>query len=309
MLVAVLMVFVIFSFTSVADLNISYLANSDSRETAHTIKLQYEIESRINKAMWRINSGDDESVNMSSEGASVSWDPQLGILSIGTENDQTNSEVQLDLSENTPFSRALASKTRIKTYGYHVDIEEEHSLQQVDLLPELDPSYFIINRAIIHHGNQDSWSKQSLQIEGIHIFLGNNLEISDLNLENSTLLFLGDSITFNENNIVKAPVPLDSLDAADPALVFMNPSTEFTLKWGTQVEGAIYCAGHLDIENATLTGPVVSNSITLTGNVDFIDDQHPEYYRWTRGFGNQDDYDWPKHVDQVRSTNRNKTLS
>ncbi|NQT63299.1 MAG: hypothetical protein HQ556_10115 [Candidatus Marinimicrobia bacterium] len=272
------------------------------------IKQQYAMESSINEALWRINSGADELVNLSAGGVTIAWDSENYHLSVGTENSQTESEILLDLTESTPFSSAIASRTPIQTNGYFADVEEDHPVQQVDLIPTVEPAYFIINRAVIHRGDQTAWSKKDLQIEGIHIFLGNNLEISDLDLENSTLLFLGDDITFRGSNTIKAPAPVDSLPAA-PAVVFMNPHTTFTLRYGTHIEGAVFCAGHLDIENATLTGPVVANSVTLTGNVDFKDDLHPNYYRWNMGFANQHDYDWPKHVGRWRSVKWNKAIS
>jgi len=308
MLIAVLMVFVIFSFTSVANLSIAYIANSSSTGTTQNIKQLYEMESQINEALWRINSGPDDLVNVSSEEATIIWDSQHNTLSIGTETYKVRSEVQLDLSTDTPFSSAIASRTPIDMNGYFADVEDEHPLQQVDQLPAIDPSYFIINRAVIHHSDQTTWSEKSLQVEGIHIFLGNNLEISGLNLVNSTLIFLGDNISFRGSNNIKAPAPVNSL-AALPAVVFMNPHINFTLRYGTHIEGAVFSAGHLDIENAKLTGPVVANSVTLTGNVDFIDDAHPEYYRWQEGFGNMDSYDWPKHLKRLKSTQWNKILS
>ncbi|MBC8376407.1 MAG: hypothetical protein H8E26_10210 [FCB group bacterium] len=308
MLVAVLILFIVFSFTSVADLSVSLASNSGSMESARNIKQQYEMESSINEALWRINSGADELVNLKADGVTIAWDSEKYLLSIGTENRQRESEIQLDLTESTPFSSAIASRTPIQTNGYFADVEEEHPVQQVDLIPTVDPAYFIINRAFIHHGDQTTWSKKDLQIEGIHIFLGNSVEISGLDLENSTLLFLGDDITFRGSNTIKAPAPVDSLPAV-PAVVFMNPHTKFTLRYGTHVEGAVFCAGHLDIENAALTGPVLANSVTLTGNVDFRDDLHSDYYRWNMGFGNQHDYDWPKHVGRWRSVKWNKPIS
>jgi len=85
MLVAVLIIFVVFSFTGVAALNVSQLSNSTLSGTSQNIKLQYELESRINKAMWHINSGKDQLVNLSSEGTKVQWDSQHHVLSVGVE--------------------------------------------------------------------------------------------------------------------------------------------------------------------------------------------------------------------------------
>ena len=138
--------------------------------------------------------------------------------------------------------------------------------------------------------------------------MGNNLEISGLNLENSTLVFLGTNILFSNDNILKAPVPAADADAV-PALVLLDPDTNFDIQAGTHIEGAIFCAGQLNIQNATLTGPIVANHISLTADLNLIDADHQEYYRWNKGFGNKNDYDWPKHVSRWKSTKWNRILS
>jgi hypothetical protein len=172
MLVAVLMVFVVFSFTGVAVLNVSYFSSSTAMETVNNIKLQYEMESSINQALWRINCGTDSLVNYSSGGITTLWNPQLSILSVGIENYQMETEILLDLSADTPFDRAIASNNPINTDGYVADAAAEHEIRQFDELPIVDYGYFLLNTAVIHHGNQSSWSENSMEIEGIHIFLG-----------------------------------------------------------------------------------------------------------------------------------------
>jgi hypothetical protein len=308
MLVAVLMVFVVFSFTGVAVLNVSYFSSSTAMETVNNIKLQYEMESSINQALWRINCGTDSLVNYSSGGITTLWNPQLSILSVGIENYQMETEILLDLSADTPFDRAIASNNPINTDGYVADAAAEHEIRQFDELPIVDYGYFLLNTAVIHHGNQSSWSENSMEIEGIHIFLGNNLEISGLDLENSTLVFLGNNILFSDDNIIKAPLPEGSSDAV-PAIVLLNPYTSFNIQAGTHIEGAIYCAGQLNIDNATLTGPIVAKTINLTNDINFIDEDHQEYYRWTKGFGNMNDYDWPKHIARWKTAKWSKILS
>jgi len=302
------MVFVIFSFTGVAVLNVAYLSSSASAETVQNIKLQYQMESSINEALWKINSGADSLVNYSSDGEITIWDPQLGILSVDIENFNMEAEILLDLSVNSPFDRAIASNNPINTNGYSTAAEEEHAISEFDVIPTVDYEYFLLNSPIIHHGNQESWSEASLAAEGTHIFLGNNLEISGLDLENSTLVFLGTNILFSDDNLIKAPVPEEDADAV-PALVLLNPYTVFSLQAGTHIEGAIYCAGQLSIDNATLTGPIVSSSVTLAADINFIDGEHQEYYRWNKGFGNKNDYDWPKHVNRWRTSKWGKILS
>lgn len=305
MLVAVLMVFVIFSFTGVAVLNVSYLSSAASLETTQNIRLQYEIESRINEALWRINAGADTLVNYNIDGASVNWDPSLSILSVDVNNYCMESEILLDLSMDTPFSSAIASSNSINTDEYTATAEEEHAVQKFNVMPNVDYDWFLQNAAVIHHGNQKSWSEASLSQEGVHIFLGNNLEITGLSLENSTLVFLGNDILFSSNNTIKAPVPSGSEDAV-PAIVFINPYTDLTILAGTHIEGAIFCAGQLNVENATLSGPVVAGDVTLLSDINFIDKEHPKYYRWTQGFGNENDYDWPKFVSRWRTNKWNR---
>ena len=308
MLVSILIVFAIFSFTGITALNMALSTNPVPVETTQSIKLQYEMETKINKALWQINSGADSYVNYSAEGTTVTWDPTRSILSVDIENSNLESEVVMDLSDDTPFHRALASNNPIRVYGNKANFEEKHEMRQFDELPVVDYAYFLLNRTIIHNGNQSSWSMDSLEIEGIHIFTGNNLEISGLNLENSTLVFEGRNIHFSNNNDIKAPIPSDSMDAV-PAIVFMNPFTNFTLPEGSLVEGAIFCAGQINIENATLTGPVVANTIILSDNVDFVDEGHQEYYRWHKGFGKKSDYDWPKHISRSRTIKWNNVVS
>jgi len=305
MLVGVLMIFLVFSFTGVAVLNVSYLSNSNSMETTKNIRLQYEIESRINESLWRINAGVDTLVNYSIDGATVLWDPQLSILSVDVQRFDMEAEILLDLGDDTPFSSAIASNHPINFDAYVAEAEESHAIQQFDVMPVVDYGWYLTNNPIIHHGNQESWKESDLNQEGIHIFLGNNLNVSNLNLENSTLVFLGNDILFSSNNIIKAPVPTDSSDA-QPAIVFMNPYTSLTIAEGTQVEGAIFCAGRLYLENATLSGPVVADRVTLTDDIQFIDSLHPHYYRWNKGFGEKNDYDWPKHVDRWTTAKWNK---
>ena len=85
MLVAVLMLFVVFSFTGVAVLNVSYLSSANSAETVNNIKLQYATESSINEALWRINTGVDSLVNTNADGIVTLWDETTNILSVNVD--------------------------------------------------------------------------------------------------------------------------------------------------------------------------------------------------------------------------------
>ncbi|NQV14631.1 hypothetical protein HQ531_04170 [bacterium] len=308
MLVAVLMILVVFSFTGVAVLNVSYLSSSATIDTKDNIKMQYAVESNINEALWRINAGVDSLVNFSSDGVTCSWESSSNILSVSVDNFIMESEILLDLSEDTHFDRALASSTPITTNGYTTLIEDQHQKRQFSFLPQPDIQFFLDNADVVHHGNGASWHEASLVVEGIHVFTGNNLDIADISLNNSTLIFLGKNIIFNGTNVIKAPIPLDSI-AALPALMFTNPEANLVLAEGDSIEGAIFCAGSLSLGEVTLSGPVVAQSISLTSNIDFMDGEYEEYFRWTKGFGNQQDYDWPKQIGRWKTLKWNKTIA
>lgn len=207
----------------------------------------------------------------------------------------------LDLSEDTPFNRGLASNNPINTYGYDIELAEKHRIRTFKLLPDVDLSYFQDKAVVVHHGNQASWKEADLALEGIHIFTTSNVNISDLTLNNSTLVFTGRGITFNGINHVRAPLPADSSDA-QPVLVFTDSDVSVTLAVGNQFEGAIYCAGQIVLNNPILTGPVIAESIYLNHNQEFLDDEFSEYYRWTAGFGQRSNYNWPKQINRWKNT-------
>ncbi|MCF7824908.1 MAG: hypothetical protein K9N35_12160 [Candidatus Marinimicrobia bacterium] len=297
MLVAVIMAFVVLSFTGVAVLEVGYSSKSTSLETVENIVLQYEVESSINEALWKINIGEDSLVNFDQDGIICSWDPETQILTVNVDNGDVATEVELDLSEDTHFQRGFASNNTIMTNNFNTGIEEENQLRRFNFLPAVDLEYFYDHKVKVHNGNDASWKDDYLEDEGIHIFTGNNLMIDSVSLENSTLVFTGKGITFTGTNTIKAPLPVDSEDAL-PALVFLDPDEDFTLSSGDHIEGAIYCAGQLNIENPTLTGPIISKFISLNDDIDLLDDEFSEYYRWTAGFGSKDDYDWPKQINR-----------
>ncbi|MBT4033968.1 MAG: hypothetical protein HOB84_00800 [Candidatus Marinimicrobia bacterium] len=319
MLVAVLMVFVIFSFTGVAVLNVSYLSSSTSMETVQNIKLQYEMESKINEALWRINTGVDSIVNYSSGGTTINWDSQLNILSVGIDNFNMESEVLLDLSEDTHFDRALASDATINTNNFDTDIAEENSSRFFTFMPEVDLDYFTDNAVAVHSNWFKRWDGDSEHeddeafAEGIHIFTGSFIELKDMELNNCTLVFTGRFVFFSNSNHINAPVPVDSSNAL-PALVFTNPDNNFYVaaeganhEKEDVINGAIYTAGTIILKKGELSGPIVGKTINLEDgsgyahDIRFRDTEHPWHYRWQHGFKEKSHYDWPKRIGRWRT--------
>jgi len=324
MLVAVLMVFVIFSFTGVAVLNVSYLSSSTSAETVDNIKLQYAVESSINQSLWRINNGPDSLINMNIDGITTEFDPVLNTLCVSVDKFQMESEILLDLSEDTHFDRALASDETIEINGNEPDIDEENRSRNFSFMPEVDLDYFMDNAVAVHSNWFYRWDGDSEHehdeafAEGIHVFTGSFIELKDMDLSNCTLVFTGRFVFFSNSNHINAPIPTDSADAM-PALVFTNPDNHFLVAAeGTQYEkedvinGAIYTAGTIILKKGELSGPIIGKTISLendfgyTNNIRFRDTEHPWFYRWTAGFREKSHYDWPKQIGRWKTTKWNK---
>jgi len=324
MLVAVLMIFVIFSFTGVAVLNVAYVSTASSAETVNNIKLQYAMESSVNESLWRINNGPDSLINITTNGITTVFNPVLNTLSVNVDKFQMESEILLDLSEDTHFDRALASDETIDTDGNTLDFDEENRSRFFTFLPEVDLEYFTDNAVATHSSWFHRWDGDSEHeddesfAEGIHIFTGSFIELRDMTLDNCTLVFTGRFISFSNNNNISAPMPSDSADAL-PALVFTNPSNYFVVAAeGSSYEkedvinGAIYTAGTIILKKGELSGPIVGKTISLSddsgysNDIRFRDTEHPWFYRWTKGFGHRHNYDWPKQIGRWKTMKWNK---
>jgi len=326
MLIAVLMIFTVFSFTGVAALNVAFLSSSSAAETVNNIKLQYAMESSINESLWRINNGPDSLINADADGIMTEFDPLLNTLCVKVDKFQMEGEILLDLSEDTHFDRALASDETIATNGNETDIDEDHSSRFFTFMPEVDLDYFYDNAVAVHgewlhrwDGDSDHEDDEAFA-EGIHVFTGSFIELRNMTLSNCTLVFTGRAILFSNSNTISAPVPADSADAL-PALVFTNPSNYFLVAAeGTNhdqedvINGAIYTAGTIILRKGELSGPIVGKTISLedgigyANNIRFRDSEHPWFYRWTAGFKNKSQYDWPKQIGRWKTNKWQKKL-
>ncbi len=128
--------------------------------------------------------------------------------------------------------------------------------------------------------------------------------------------FTGVFIFLKGDNVIHAPTPVDSSEAI-PALVFSNPYVSVSISegdWGwtpggyryyeaagDDIQGAIYCAGRLIHLNGSISRPVMGRIVSLDDDFDFLDTEFNQYYRWTRGFGQRDSYDWPKQLHRWKT--------
>ena len=316
MLVAVLMIFVVFSFTGVAVLNVSYISSVSSAETVNNIKLQYAMESSVNESLWRMNNGPDSLINVEADGITTLFDPVLNVLSVKVDKFQMETEILLDLSEDTHFDRALASDETITTNDYAVDADDENQSRFFSFMPEVDLAYFTDNAVATHTQSWYQWNdleEDDFGGEGIHVFTGWFIELKNCSFENSTLVFTGRYINFEHQNEIDAPVPVDSADAM-PALVFTNPDNYFEIEAEgknydreDKINGAIYTAGTIVLKKGELSGPIVGKTITMehgeeyNNQIDFKDTEHPKHYRWTKGFKHKKHYDWPKQIGRWKT--------
>jgi len=224
---------------------------------------------------------------------------------VAVSSDEETRAVTADLSEDMHFNHSIATNDSLELGFYTLGAQPAHTARgEFRFLPQVDLQYFI-DSAVTIHTQSDYWFEQSdFTEEGIHIFTGSNLVFESVELENSTLVFTGTEIWFYKKNDIRA---LKNADEQLPALVFTNKDVYFDLDkewyWDSDIiAGAIYCAGKLEICHARLTGPVVANKVKVVRDLDFYDEYGAEYYVWNKGFGNYDDYDWPKHIQNWDET-------
>lgn len=297
MLIAVIMIFVVFSFTGVAVLNVSYLSSQTSAETVRNIKLQYAMESSVNETLWRINNGPDSLVNVNFDGITTIWDETNMILSVNVDKFQMESEIVLDLSEDTHFDRGIAAEENIELDGYDPGTETENQARDgFNFLPEADIQWFLDNATEVHNDSWKVWRNRTFP-NGIHVFTGNFIALDDIRIRSGVLVFTGHHVSFWGDNDITAPEG-DSTSTY-PAVVFTHPNQNFDIyshSGNETITGAIYCKGNIDVYNGNISGPIIGKNVTLNNNFDLQDDLHANRYRWTKGFGHRHNYDWPKQI-------------
>ena len=304
------MIFTIFSFTGVAVLNVSYLSSSNSMDTINNIKLQYATESSINEALWRINTGIDSLVNANLDGISTVWDETSMILSVNVDKFQMESEILLDLSEDTHFDRAIAAEETVDLDGFDAGIDDERRVRSnFDFLPEVDLQYFIDSAVTIHSESWKYWNNETFS-DGIHVFTGSRITIEDCNIASGTLVFTGKYVRFIGGNVINAP--LGDSTSTNAAVIFTHVDQNFEIYSpyaDETITGAIYCKGNINLYNGNISGPIMGKNVSLHSHFNFRDSENSNRFRWTKGFGHHDNYDWPKQIGRWKTNKWNKKHS
>jgi len=279
-------------------------------DTINNIKLQYATESSINEALWRINMGVDSLVNSSVDGITTQWEPTTNILAVNVDKFEMEAEIILDLSDDTHFDRGIAAEETVDLDGYDAGLEEEHKVRgNFDFLPEVDLQYFLDNAVEIHTENWKKWDNETFQ-DGIHVFTGYYLTLENIKLASGTLVFIGHHINFWFGNDITAAA--GDTSGTYPAVIFTNPAQNFdaySLNGDESITGAIYCKGNITLRNGHFSGPIMGKNVSLLNNFSLKDSEHSDRYRWTKGFGNRDSYDWPKQISRWKTRRWHKKIN
>lgn len=266
-------------------------------ETINNIKLQYAVESSINEALWRINVGADSLVNIDIDGVTTVYDSATHVLSVNVDKFQMESEILLDLSEDTHFDRGIAAEEEVVLNGYDPGLDSEQQPRgNFEFLPDVDIDYFTDNAVEIHTNSFYKLEDDTLT-DGIHVFTGNYITLEDVTLLSGTVVFTGHHVRFMYDNYI-ASAPGDTTGAL-PAVVFTNPNQNFDLysqHQGETIIGAIYCKGNVTLRNGFVSGPIVGKTVTMYDDLNFLDTENSGKFKWTKGFGHRDNYDWPKQI-------------
>jgi hypothetical protein len=297
MLAAVLSLFMIFSFTGVAALNLSSFTAMETQDAVQTMKNQYSVESALNVALWRINASGGQVSNFTDGPVSAEWDSLTNELSVSIDRYDKQLTIDVYLGEDHHFNHALSATDSIDFGGNDVDMDTEP--RDFTFLPIVDMDYWNSRAVQVHNHTWWSLSNQTLT-PGVHIFNGNWMWIEDVTLE-GTAIFTGRFIFFlGENNIT---APADSL-TSDPALVFTNDRNVVYLN-NDNIYGAIYSAGRIILQGGNISGPVTGKVINIQHSYSFWDTENRHFYKWTRGFGDYSSYNWPKNIGRWRTSYTN----
>lgn len=298
-IVAVMITAVVFSITGLGVLNLALLVNFDTDTAAQTIEEKIEAESAVNIALWKVNAGDDTLGTYTDGNVTSVFDSTELLLTVSYAGTEDTTGFKAYLKKDHHFNHAMASQNAILTYSYSTGEEEENRPRDnFEFLPIVDEAYWLAVADSIYTGSSRTYYDSDLT-EGINVFTGNNITFYRISLDNTTMVFTGGGeVYFSHSNTIRASYT-DS--TAFPALVFTDTSsTVFINEWFSSridhIEGAIFSNGHVLIRRGELSGPIVGRDISVIRNINFLDDQYPQYYTWQHGFGDFTSYDWPKNI-------------
>ena len=294
MLAAVLTMFLVFTMSGVAVLNLSSFTAMESQNAVQSLQNQYDVESSVNVAMWKINNVSDTFGSYEDGNVTVAYDSLTNELVASIDRFDKTYEIAMDLSDDHHFNRGIAATDSIELNNHSLTVAADHSSRKFNFLPDADLDYYMDNATQVHSQSFTTFSNDTLY--GIHVFTGSLISLHDITVY-GTLVFTGRFVWFTGGMEINAAADENNSNAA---LVFTH-SNQITMLNDVTVNGPIYAKNKIKIYgNAQLSGPVVGKVVELNGDVDLLDTENPQYYKWNRGFGDYSDYSWPKHIGRWR---------
>jgi hypothetical protein len=298
MLVTVLATALIMSVTGVAVMEFGFYGRTEAIDAVHTIKNRYTVEAHVSKALWRINNFSDDQVSYTDGPVTVNYDSTTMRLLVGVSQYDEARAVIADLVEDMHFDHAIAASDSLVLNDFTIGAESHHTSKgEFGFLPQINLQYFIDSAVAVHEEDYYWYDDADFTEEGIHVFTGEDPYLNSVTLHNSTVVFTSQWVTFWKDCDIRAAK--DSTNQL-PAVILTNPDIIFNVnrefRRQDHIEGAIYCAGKIKLNRGELTGPILATRVEVKRDMNFIDDQHPEYYIWHTGFGSYNAYDWPKFV-------------
>ena len=282
-----LIYFAIFSLTGLAALSMAaYYRVETAHSVVHTTN-DLALESVLNEALWRINSGPDSLANFTRGDFTVALDSSDTQLSI------TGPTISLtvELEEMHPFNHGVAYRDDIDTSTYSVTVLPGHGIHRFNFLPPVDTAYYRSHAVAVYNGNV---TFDSVMTPGIHFVEKGNVFLKNGSYLNGTLVIMGKLKVVGTEVTLNATT--DTSGVYLPALIVADSTADMTTTPGIIIRGPIYSTGPFDIKGGTLTGPLVGTSIVLSQKLDINDQANEKYYRYPPGFGDVHAYDWPKRI-------------
>lgn len=209
--------FLIFSIMGLAVLTLAAHWQITNLEEVHDVKNRYAVESTLNLALWRINSGSNSLANFELNSTTSQYSDSTNFLTVTTNRWNKPHQIKVRMGEDHHFNHGVAAKQNLG--GSHtLTVSSAHKFRKFDFLPTIDITYFENNAVGIHDSSSFSLANDTLS-PGIHLFEGDWIILTDMYLE-GTLVFRGTNIFFFGENTVQAPVYqaelLDTLNADPP---------------------------------------------------------------------------------------------
>ncbi len=284
--------FLVFSITGMAILTLSAQARLLIQDNIHIVRNQYAVESILNKALWRMNSGPDSLANFTEQGVTASYVDSSRILSVSTNRWGQPRQVNVEVEQDYPFNHGVAYLEEPDTSQFSVTTLSGHGMRKFDFLPALDTDYYIQNAVQIYTSGTTNFD--DTLVSGIHYVQGGTVFLKNGAYLEGSLVVMGRLKVVGNDVTIMAIT--DSNGVYIPALIVADSTADIASNPGIVIKGAIFSIGPFDIKGGDLTGPLVGSSIVFSNNLVINDQADEKYYGWPPGFGDFYSYDWPKQI-------------